>query len=313
VHEEIEAYLNRQRYELSKQIAIETRIMIVTDTFLEDIGLDEFLPESYETSGGMGEIVVGPANSAEILAVLEYIPLDERELPPLEDPKHTFQTLDDLKAEFLIRASQAHSNVKTLTAPKAMVLNGEAALMQIHSQLTYIDIEDEQKFLQKGITLDILPTMQDDDNEVLLKGYIQLNDVLEDRPVEHDGKTYTIPTVQVVNIPIHAVVQDEETLLIGGPELTVTKESVTNPGMGKIPILGRYLSNRSIVIDKQRLLVLIKPTIMIPEEEPEDAIGVLAPRPNGGGMMGGMGVGGGMMMGGYGAAAAGDMESVEER
>ncbi|MHC4290394.1 MAG: hypothetical protein ACYSSK_10165, partial [Planctomycetota bacterium] len=61
----------------------------------------------------------------------------------------------------------------------------------------------------------------------------------------------------------------------------------------------RYFSNRSIVTDKQRLLILIKPTVIIQDEVEADAIGALAPRSSGGygggaGGMGGGGFGGGM-------------------
>jgi hypothetical protein len=81
--------------------------------------------------------------------------------------------------------------------------------------------------------------------------------------------------------------------------MTASRETVTNPGLGKIPILGRYFSNRSIVTDKQRLLILIKPTVIIQDEVEADAIGALAPisrdRDGGGaGGMGGGGFGGGM-------------------
>jgi hypothetical protein len=105
--------------------------------------------------------------------------------------------------------------------------------------------------------------------------------------------------MQVVNIPVHAEVKNNSTLLITGPELRSYKETVTNPGLGKIPILGRHLSNVSIVDERYRLLILIKPTVIIQDEVEADAIGALAPisrdRDGGGaGGMGGGGFGGGM-------------------
>ncbi|MEN8128539.1 MAG: hypothetical protein ABFR90_12165, partial [Planctomycetota bacterium] len=294
VHQKIGAYLEKLREELSKQIEIETRFLLVTDNFLEDIGLDVSLPADYETSGGVGELVVGPANSAEILAALEHKPLAERKLPPvislsdmntqptskLVQPTQKLKMLDDLQNEFLIRATQAHRNAKQLQAPKAMVLNNEAACMQVTTDVRYkVDSDGQTKDVSKGLTLDILPTMQDDDKEVLLKGHMQLVDILEMQEHGEGDKAYLIPVVQVANIPIHAVVKSGGTILIEGPELTRTKEIVTNPGMSKIPILGRRFSNRSIVDERYRILILIKPTVIKPEEVgPEPVVGALAPR-----------------------------------
>ena len=290
VHGEIKEYLSKLREESSKQIAIEARFILVDDNFLEDIGGQSFSPD-FDAAHIIGQTTEGPANSEEILTALESIRLPEGIIP-----KDELKTLDDLQTELLIRATQAHSYAKTLTAPKALVLNGESATMEIQSELLYIDIDDEQKFIQKGTSLYLLPTMQNDDKEVLLEGHLQLTDVLENRPVEYNGKEYEIPYVQVANIPIHAVVINKETLLIAGPELTISKE-IQNKS--KIPVIGRMFTNRSIVSDKQRLLVLIKPTVIEQEEVEPDAIGALAPRPpQSGGMMGGYGGGGGGMMGG---------------
>jgi type II secretory pathway component GspD/PulD (secretin) len=290
VHKILNRYFKKLREELSKQIAIEARFLLVPDNFLEDSGLDvSGSTVDGVTSKGLGEIVVGPANSKEILAALEHKSLAERQLPELDASKD--KLLDDLQNEFLLRATQAHAGVKQLHAPKVMVLNGESASMQINSQLKYIDISDEGKFIHKGTMLDILPTIQNDGKEVLLKGHILMTDVLENRPQEHNGKTYEIPYVQVANIPIHAVVKNTGTLLITGPELRSYKETVTNPGLRKIPVLGRHLSNQSIVDERYRILVLIKPTVIIPDEAEADAIGALAPisRDRNGGGAGGRG------------------------
>ncbi|MHC5164481.1 MAG: hypothetical protein ACYSOI_03840, partial [Planctomycetota bacterium] len=129
---------------------------------------------------------------------------------------------------------------------------------------------------------------------------ICFSDILENDPQTPDD----IPYMQVGSIPIHAVVRNTGTLLTVGPELRSHKETVTNPGLRKIPVVGRHLSNVSIVDERYRLLILIKPTVIIPDEAEADAIGALAPRTSSrygggaGGMGGGM-MGGSMGGGGY--------------
>ena len=287
--------MDELREELSKQIAIEARFLLVTDTFLEDIGMDASLPEGYTTSGDVGELVVGPANSEEVLAALEHKPLEERELPPLGTQQQKFQTLDDLQTEFLLRATQAHAGAKQLQFLKALVLNGESARIQLFTkpqdieftgmfiddplnrdaQIQYLDIDGEEKAVTPGITFEIKPVITADQQYVIIKGHVLFSEVLENQTIEFDGKNYEIPLMQVANIPIHAVVKDKEPLLIIGPEISRTGEQMIQKGR---PVLDRWLENRAKVTDKQRLLILIKPTIIIPDEVEADAIGALAPR-----------------------------------
>ena len=72
-------------------------------------------------------------------------------------------------------------------------------------------------------------------------------------------------------------VPDRGTVMLGGLTLTgeVERESGA-PVLSKLPILGRLFSNRSKVSDKQILLILVKPTIMLQEETEEDAISALS-------------------------------------
>ncbi|MHC5155811.1 MAG: type II secretion system protein GspD [Planctomycetota bacterium] len=277
------------------QIAIEARFLLVPDNFLEDIGLDV----SISAVDPVGQVIEGPANSKEILAALELKPLGERKLSS-KDSYDEFQALDDLQVDFILKATQAHNNAKMLTAPKVMVLNGESASIRVSSEKRYKVSDQEEKDVHTGVMLDVLPVVTEDEKYVILKWQMQLSDILEWQEHQVDGKTFEIPNMQIVNIPTcRTAVKDRETLLITGPEMTASRETVTNPGLGKIPILGRYFSNRSIVTDKQRLLILIKPTVIIQDEVEADAIGALAPisrdRDGGGaGGMGGGGFGGGM-------------------
>ena len=90
------------------------------------------------------------------------------------------------------------------------------------AELSYIDI-DGKKYVRNGIFLDLCPTIQKDD-EILLKVHLQISDVLENRSVEHAGKTFEIPHMQVSNIPIQAVVNNRASLLIVGPEISLFEQ-----------------------------------------------------------------------------------------
>lgn len=283
IHQKIKEYLEEKREKLSKQVAIESRFILVDDNFLDDIGLGvSDLEGQYAVSSDIDDLVVGPADSKEILAALEHKPLEQREFPELKTLTEKVQKLDDLQTEFILKTTQAHKNVKILTTPKAMVLNGETACIQVSTDKRYKASADGQsKDVTTGITLDILPTIQKDDKAVLLKGHFQLSEVLEWQEHDKGDEAYLIPIMQVANIPIHTIIENSKTVLIEGPELEISKEAKEN---STIPIIGRFFSNRSKVTDKQRLLVLVKP-IVIEQQEVEP------PARFGGGMMGGFGGG----------------------
>jgi prepilin-type processing-associated H-X9-DG protein len=279
IHEKISSFLHiLEETKFKYQIAIETRVMTVSNIFLEDIGLDTSVNADDAAANGVGSIVTGPANSDPIRAALQPQPLPEKELPTQKP-----QTLDDLQAKFVIRAAQAYRNAKTLTAPKVVVLNGEAADLRIQTPVRYMDIDDNEKDINKGVSLNLLPIIQPNADTVLLKGHIQMTDVLDTQPLEHNGKTYEIPNLQVTNIPIYTLIESEGTVLIEGPQLRVSDENrVGNPD---IPIIGygKFTTERTET-GKRRLLILIKPTIIEQEEAPAQP----APGSFGGGMGGGM-------------------------
>ena len=47
------------------------------------------------------------------------------------------------------------------------------------------------------------------------------------------------------------------------------------PVLSKIPVLGRLFTNRSKIADKQILLILVKPTIILQEEADAEAVAAM--------------------------------------
>ena len=67
-------------------------------------------------------------------------------------------------------------------------------------------------------------------------------------------------------------VPDQGTILIGGQRLISEFDIETGvPILSKIPILNRFFSNRIESKEEQTLLILIKPTVLIQNEEEENA------------------------------------------
>jgi type II secretory pathway component GspD/PulD (secretin) len=63
-------------------------------------------------------------------------------------------------------------------------------------------------------------------------------------------------------------VPDQGTILMGGQRLITESEVETGvPVLSKIPIINRFFTNRIESREEQTLLILIKPTILIQNEE----------------------------------------------
>jgi type II secretory pathway component GspD/PulD (secretin) len=219
----------------------------------------------------------------------------------------TYESLDDLQVEFILRATQAHGNSKQLQAPKVMVLNGEMATVRVTTakrlktgstfntetvssgdgvQNTVYWWENENEDINTGIVLSIGPVITADKKYVILRVQTNLTDLIAQDTENAIGfsptgqqlsDTYINPTTQTSMVRTRVTVPDRGTVMLGGLTITAMREIESGaPVLSKVPVLGRFFSNRSIVDDKLMLLILVKPTIILQDEAEEDAIGALA-------------------------------------
>ena len=305
IHTKIETLLSEMRKALGHQVAIEARFLVVTENFLEDIGLDvnfrwrpgdkwhQFVVDqgSYEAVAPTGTKVPGSLGGT---------------VSGLSVGGGWGSSLDDLDVTFLLRAVEAHTDAKTLTAPKVTVLSGESATLQVMTD-TVIALPPQvgtevipggisgaaglQSFtpsfeiLQTGTTLSITPIISPDRKHVLLNITTTLLDFLGlktynlETPLP-DGTVakykQDLPETETSQVMTRVSVPDGGTLLLGGQKVTAEVEKEAGvPVVGKIPVLGRLFTNRSKVRDHKILLILVKPTIILQEERDAEAIAAM--------------------------------------
>jgi type II secretory pathway component GspD/PulD (secretin) len=321
VHKQIKEFLDMLRADLGQQVAIEARFLLVDENFLEDIGIDtdfrlnlggtDILDSSGSASdpSSKGIIRLGqnssshtipkPTGISSTLGGYDYT-------SPALGMSTAFGNLDDFQVSFLIRATQMHKNSKQLTAPKAVVMNGESATMEVNTQrrikseselqtdttttdgvsTTWAYWDTELEDIDTGVRMSITPTITADKKYVILRISTYLLDLLSTSEGKSVGivpgvgtveDTYILPTQQITSIQTRVSVPDRGTVLLGGLTLTAEKEAESGtPILSKLPLLGRLFSNRSEVKDKQILLILVKPTIMLQEETEQDAISAMS-------------------------------------
>jgi len=314
IHKKIEKLLTDMRKALGYQVSIEARFLVVSENFLEDIGLD--LDFQYNIGGkwGLLDFSQGSAISTQP-DISTKVPGSLGGIAPAVAMTGGYGSiLDDLQVAFILRATQGHTDAKTLTAPKVTVLSGESAVFQIQSQVSYalppdvirsvsrgyyagggleaLGIQQNVFFTPIGTVLNITPIITPDKKNVLLNIVTQMQDLLrmqthtvagivgtaggESQLVEYP---VTVPETETSQVMTRVSVPDGGTLLLGGQKITVEVEKEAGvPVMSKIPIIGRLFSNRSKIKDQKILLILVKPTIILQEEREAEAIAALEGR-----------------------------------
>jgi general secretion pathway protein D len=320
VHSEIEKLFEKLRKALGHQVAIEARFLLVGENFLEDVGLD--MDFRANVGGHVGLIGVQQASS-------DFTSPSDTGVTgswgPMVNPGGGVAginamtatggwgslLLNDLEVSIILRATQAHRDAKSLTAPKVTVLSGEMAAFRVQRYRRYpanvtIDIETvgqqviggtttptymwtvdyEERSIVSGTLLNITPIITPDKRNVLLNIVTEWREFLgmEAYPVQlpvilgGPSGIYRIPMpeTEISRVETRVSVPDKATLLLGGQRVTseVEKEAGV-PVLSKVPFLGRLFSNRSKIKDSQILLILVKPTIILREEKEAEAIAAM--------------------------------------
>jgi len=308
VHRQVEHLLDELRKSLGPQISIEARFLTVSKGFLEDIGLDLDAP-GIKLGGKWGAMSFLQDSVGGTQVAATEVPGSMGNINSAGTVSGSYGTiLDDLRVTYLLRATQARNDTKTLSAPRATVVSGDPAIFNLSSYYQYALPPVTQQQYVAGLTvgttgtttslspqytnvttgngLQITPTISKDKRHVLLT-----IDVVRDRLVgirhqdvstiafDTAGVPHTVtfpvntPETETAELSTRVSVPDGATLLLGGQTVTTEVEKqVGVPILSKLPIIGRAFSSTSTVKDQQTLLLLVKPTIILPQERDQEAI-----------------------------------------
>ena len=311
IHKKIEKLLAEMRRALGCQVAIEARYLVVSENFLEDIGLNIDFTSTLGGKWGQLTFEQGSALSTQP-DISTKVPGSLGGIGPAASITGGYGSiLDNLQVTFLLRATQAHTDAKALTAPKVTVLSGETASFWVLNDVSYVlppdistgtsagayqgggyqtsSVLQNVQRLQVGSTLQITPIITTDKKNVLLNIVTELNDLLRMKThrveaVNAAGTvaeyTVTVPETEISQVMTRVSVPDGGTLLLGGQKITAEVEKEAGvPVLSKIPVLGRLFGNRSKIKDEKILLILVKPTIILQEEREAEAIAALESAP----------------------------------
>lgn len=197
--------------------------------------------------------------------------------------------LDDIQVDFLMEATQAQQTSRLLTAPRLTLFNGQKAYIAIASFDAYVagyssdananDLTPIVRWLPSGSVLSVEATVSADRRYVTLTMSPSLTQSTKGSPVYlssggggSNSYPLWLPSMTTQAVETIVSIPDGGTLLLGGQNSSNEIEREKGvPLLNKVPILDRLFDNRSKGRDERVVLILVKPKIIIQQEEEETA------------------------------------------
>jgi len=207
--------------------------------------------------------------------------------------------LDDIQVDFLVEATQADQRSVNLNAPRLTFTNGQRAFIAVSTSQTFvsdltpvvgsgagafdpvististgvvIDVTGVASADRRYVTMTILTTQSSltfSPDPIVVQGAAGGGGVAGGPSTPFSG-TIQIPVIKAAQINTTVTIPDQGTVLLGGQRIVDELEVETGvPVLSKIPILSRFFSNRIDTKSEKTLLILLKPTILIQNEEEE--------------------------------------------
>lgn len=168
-----------------------------------------------------------------------------------------------------LRALDEVSDVKVLSNPKILALNRQPARVLVGRKLGYLNTTATEtsttqtvEFLDTGTQLSFRPFISKD-GMVRMELKPRVSEGLIREASDATGAAVTIPDEITQEITTNVIVQDGQTIVLGGlfkETTTLSRKQV--PVLGDIPIVGMAFRGHDDSTDRAEIMFLIKPTIV---------------------------------------------------
>ncbi|MCR4288909.1 MAG: hypothetical protein NUV86_01425 [Candidatus Scalindua sp.] len=305
VHRRVEDLLAALRSTSDLQISIEARFIAVSDNFLETFGhnieqLDATKEHSSKNTAGTpgqdssNNLVAGVFSAAGQSFSDTGVVAGAAGAAGSSGLNLTYQIFDSFFLKGFLKAVQESDEAETLTAPKITLSNTQRGTIKVVTTRNYIASytivsqtpQPVMASIDDGTVFNVRPVVSADRKYVSLEVHPIITAVTFDDtsfqtvgPVPSGGSgtgaaaTNTIQRPQTTKqeLSVTVSVPDKGILMIGGlGSSSETKSSKGVPILSKIPIIKRLFSSNTInrdIATSGNLIILIKPTILIREEE----------------------------------------------
>ena len=175
---------------------------------------------------------------------------------------------------------ETFGKVRVLSSPKISVLNNQTAMLKVVDNVVYFLIKNDSTTTTTGTTNNFTSTPQSVSVGLVMSVTPQISEngsiLLNVRPtissLKGAGKTDPTPGLAVANVVPEIQTREMESMLrlsdgevavMGGlMEDRINYNTNEIPGLGSVPIIGNFFSNRNDTTTKTELVIFLKPTII---------------------------------------------------
>jgi type IV pilus assembly protein PilQ len=180
--------------------------------------------------------------------------------------------------DVLLKAEQEKVQAKLLANPRILVLDNEAALIKIISEIPYQEISESSQggqvgstqFREVGVELEVVPHLTRDDMvrlQLKPKFSVQAQNVT----VGTSGNQFTVPVVDRREADTTLLVKNGQTIVLGGLRKKDVSQQVNKvPLLGDIPLLGNLFRFEGEDTVTSELVVFVTPKIVTEMEMSQD-------------------------------------------
>jgi type IV pilus assembly protein PilQ len=265
-----------------RQVLIECRIVVVSDTFERDLGA-QFGVTSAQTNGNNGLLAItgsgtgadGMVQSA-LTNLSSGLPITPVATPALAN-RYMVNTpaantngsigISLLGGSYLVdlalSAAENEGKSETISSPRVITANQKQATIMQGVEIPYQESASSgattTQFKNAVLSLKVTPLITPD-NRVILDLDVS-DDTVGQQVTSATGGS--VPSIDTRQIQTQVLVGDGQTVVLGGI-LETTKSYAANkvPWLGDIPILGNLFKSTTNINNKTELLIFITPKIL---------------------------------------------------
>ena len=265
-----------------KQVLIESRLVIATDTFTRELGAKLGVGMFHVNPSGQ-TLLTGPTSDSIDTATgsgtsfggAPAIPTGLNVNLPANTSKVTPSSIafgilgSDYLLNLELSAAQQEGRSETISQPKVVTANNQEAAIVQGQQIGYLTFQNSGagggagtatvQFKNAALELHVTPTITSD-NRVFMKLKI-IKDAIS-ALVPNPGGGF-VPQIDHREIETSVLVKNGNTVVLGGVyEFTNENDLTKVPFLGDIPILGALFRDKKNINNKAELLVFITPHIL---------------------------------------------------
>ncbi len=266
-----------------RQVLIEARIVIVNDDFKRELGAKFGVNKAFGYSGsGLGTIgggpyvvagdnrIIAPGGNGTSAAGAALGDPNSRymfNLPTVDPGGQIALTLLDKSyiVDLELSAAQAEGRGEVVSAPKVITANQKEATIEQGVEIPYQQSAGGASgattiaFKKAVLSLKVTPQITPDDR-IILELAVNKDSVGQIINLPGGG---SVPTIDTRNIITQVLVNDGQTVVLGGIQETEKRNTITKvPLLGDIPVLGNLFKNTVKTNNKDELLIFVTPKIL---------------------------------------------------